>query len=111
LKGESTFFSLPANALIDTLWPWQLAGLPFEEFTRSPGTWVQISKYDGILGVKTVVVEGKDKKTKITISGQEYTAWQIEIDKKWALYDTQPPHTLLQFTWYGSAYTLRSLSQ
>lgn len=88
-------------ALVDKLWPWQLAGLPFVAGAVYEATLVLPQRYDPALerGVLTVT------DTAVIIGGVEplatpagdFMAWRVTVGDESAWYDVEAPHTLLQY--------------
>lgn len=98
--GESRAPISP-TALIDELWPWQLAALPFAAGGSYEATLVYPQRYDQGLeqSVLTttdvaVVVGGTEP---LTVPAGDYLAWRVTVGEDTAWYDVDWPHTLLQY--------------
>lgn len=98
--GESTDRIAP-TALLDDLWPWQLAALPFAAGGSYDATLVYPQRYDQDLerSVLTttdvaVIVGGAEP---LMVPAGDYLAWRVSVGEDTAWYDVDPPHKLLQY--------------
>jgi membrane protease YdiL (CAAX protease family) len=106
-NGPQRTASLPAGALIDGSWPWQLSGLDFTT-VRTRGGRVQMVTIDASgnptlheTALQTTGLEPDD------VPAGSYQTWNVKIGRENAHYNIEAPHLPIDFTWGGATYQLK----
>jgi uncharacterized protein len=105
--GAEQDIRLPAGALVDGSWPWQLSGLDFTRL-RGRGGKVQLVSIDarGLPSVQETAVQNLGLQQDDIPSGS-YQTWNLTVGRDSAHYDLESPHLPVEFTWGGTTYQLK----
>ncbi len=108
-NGVESTFSLPAGALVDGSWPWQLSGLPFARLSGRGGR-VQVVTLNanGIPQVQETAVQNQGLE-KLTVPAGPFQTWSLKVGREAASYNLQSPHLPVEFTWGGETYQLKTV--